>query len=193
MPNFQGAVNEVINQAGLYSSLAGGPQELKENIQLGRTEKTSLKQLENLTQDMSRLEQRAEASQDVKELQQLRKRVKAQVEEAGRLRENVAGIVERRYQLDPSQRNYEAYMRTKGISRMKDDPGGLMTKEDFAGRARKYDVARRNAANAKAMMQSQGKKTMMEGIHQYMRQGNMVPLSDPSIMELLEDDNGKQK
>lgn len=113
MPNFQGAVNETINQAGLYSSLAGGPQDLKETIKLGKEEKIVGKQLQNVGRDIeeaSNLVKEAEASGDYSSARKIRRRVGEQRRELLRLGENDLDIQERRYQLNPTQKNYDAVM-----------------------------------------------------------------------------------
>ena len=99
MPNFQNAVNEVINQAGLYSALAGGPQDLKERIRLGKEEKVNHQQLQNLAGDAAE----AIASGDHSRVDERRR-------ELSRLAENALDIRERQYQLNPTAKNYDAVM-----------------------------------------------------------------------------------
>lgn len=116
MPNFQGAVNEVINQAGLYSALAGGPQDLKERIKLGKEEKIVGKQLENVGRDLSETTSRAKAAQasgDHDVARELGSRSRAMGEELLKVGENLYDIKERKYQLNPSEKNYEEYMKFK--------------------------------------------------------------------------------
>lgn len=105
MPNFQGAVNEVISQAGLYSSLAGGPQDLKERIRLGKEEKIAGEQLQNLMND-------AADSIDSAEFED---RVGAYRHELSRLAENSLDIRERKYQLNPNRENYDAVMGARDV------------------------------------------------------------------------------
>lgn len=175
MPNFQGAVNETISQAGLYSSLSGRTQDLREIRRLGKEEKIAGKQLENVGRDISEtasMAKKAKASGDYSALPELMKKANLQGEELSRLAKSTTDIRERRYQLKPTQRNYDS----------------LMT-----ARIRENSIEeRQNQAMARMKEQAQAKKSMMEGIHQYMKQENMKPLSDPAILELLEDDNGKQ-
>lgn len=113
MPNFQGAVNEVINQVGLYSALAGGPQDLKERIKLGKEGKILDKQIDNVAADVGesmQLAQKAKASGDSATVEELTKKAKGQNEELSRLLGRNLEIQERKYQLNPSQKNYEAVM-----------------------------------------------------------------------------------
>lgn len=113
MPNFQGAVNEVINQVGLYSALAGGPQDLKERIKLGKEGRVLDKQIDNVAADVGesmQLAQKAKASGDSATVEELTKKAKGQNEELSRLLGRNLEIQERKYQLNPSQKNYEAVM-----------------------------------------------------------------------------------
>lgn len=113
MPNFQGAVNEVINQAGLYSALAGGPQDLKEKIRLRKEERVLDKQIDNAAGDAGEamaLAQKAKASGDSATVEELKKKAKGQEAELSRLLERNLEIQEKKYQLNPSQKNYKAVM-----------------------------------------------------------------------------------
>ena len=113
MPNFQGAVNEVISQVGLYSALAGGPQDLKEGIKLGKEEKVLDKQIDNAAADAAKSipeAQKAKASGDSATVEELTKKAKGQNEELSRLLKRNLEIQERKYELNPSRKNYEAVM-----------------------------------------------------------------------------------
>lgn len=113
MPNFQGAVNEVINQVGLYSALAGGPQDLKEGIKLGKEERVLDKQIDNAAADVAKSmseAQKAKGAGDSATIEELNKKAKGQNEELSRLLGKNLEIQERKYQLNPSQKNYEAVM-----------------------------------------------------------------------------------
>lgn len=158
MPNFQGAVNEVINQAGLYSSLAGGPQDLKERIRLGKEEKVATKQMNNLIGDIAETSKqldRVKETGDFSAMPGIAERLDAQGKELERVKGDITGIRERRYQLSPSEKNYEAYMRAKsrtGTKPLSEDPeiihGMRMAGvTDEARRAAEYDHAYREAYN----------------------------------------------
>lgn len=146
MPNFQGAVNEVINQAGLYSSLAGGPQDLKERIRLGKEEKIAGEQLQNLMND-------AADSIDSAEFED---RVGAYRHELSRLAENSLDIRERKYQLNPTKKNYDA----------------VMDARDVLGSIREVDSLRerQNQAMKKMEEQAEAKKTQRRNFMAYITQ-----------------------
>lgn len=130
MPNFQGAVNEVINQAGLYSALAGGPQDLKERLRLGKEEKILGKQIDNAAADVGEAisaTQKAKAAGDSATIEELKKKAKGQNEELSRLVGRNLEIQERKYQLNPSQKNYEAVMAARRVGET-----SLEEKQDLA-------------------------------------------------------------
>lgn len=113
MPNFQGAVNETISQAGLYSSLSGRTQDLRERLRLGKEEKILDKQIDNAAADAAKSisdAQKAKASGDSATIEELTKKAKGQNEELSRLLGRNLEIQERKYQFNPSQKNYEAVM-----------------------------------------------------------------------------------
>lgn len=157
MPNFQGAVNEVINQAGLYSSLAGGPQDLKERIKLGKEEKIVGKQLQNVGRDVVATNKslgEARAAGDHHTAAGLVDRVAEQGAEVVRLGENDLGIRERQYQLNPTQKNYDAVMsaRTR-LSSLKETMASL--------------EERQNQAMSRVQEQAQAKKTQRRKFMDY--------------------------
>lgn len=118
MPNFQGAVNEVINQAGLYSALAGGPQDLKERLRLGKEEKILGKQIDNVAADVGEAisaAQKAKAAGDSATVEELKKKAKGQNEELSRLLDRNLEIQEGKYKINPSQKNYEAVMAARRV------------------------------------------------------------------------------
>lgn len=151
MPNFQGAVNEVINQAGLYSSLAGGPQDLKERMMLGKEERTLKKQLKNFgdarTETIQRREE-AEASGDNYTAEKLRKEEERQGEEFSRITERARDLQERRYQLNPTPKNYDAMMTARRVG-------------DFL-------EERQNQAMGRVKEQAQAKKTQRRKFMDYL-------------------------
>ena len=158
MPNFQGAVNEVVNQAGLYSSLAGGPQDLKERIKLGKEEKVVGKQLTNLGKDMVATNKslgEARAAGDHHTAAGLVDRVAEQGKELSRLAESSLGIRERQYQLNPTQKNYDAVMtaRTR-LSSLKENMAFL--------------EERQNQAMKRMSEQAQAKKTQRRKFMDYL-------------------------
>lgn len=160
MPNFQGAVNETINQAGLYSSLAGGPQDLKERIKLGKEEKVVGKQLQNLGKDIVATNKslgEARAAGDHHTAANLRDRVAEQGAEVVRLGENALGIKERQYQLNPTQENYDAVMtaRTR-LSSLKENMASLEERQELAMK--------------KMNEQAQAKKTQRRNFRTYLAQ-----------------------
>lgn len=157
MPNFQGAVNEVINQAGLYSSLAGGPQDLKERIKLGKEEEIVGKQLKNVGRDIVATNKslgEARAAGDHHTAAGLVDRVAEQGAEVVRLGENDLGIRERQYQLNPTQKNYDAVMsaRTR-LSSFKETMDSL--------------EERQNQAMNRVKEQAQAKKTQRRKFMDY--------------------------
>lgn len=142
MPNFQSAANEVFNQVGLYSALAGGPQDLKETIKLGKEEKVLNKQIDNAAADVGEsmyLAQKAKASGDSATIEELTKKAKGQNEELSRLLKNSLDIQERKYQLNPSQKNYEAVMaaRRAGESSLEERQEMAMKKTSEQAEAKK--------------------------------------------------------
>lgn len=158
MPNFQGAVNQVLDQAGLYSSLAGGPQELKERIRLGKAEKTATKQMNYLEGDIAETNKqldRVKETGDLSAMPGIMERADAQGKELRRVKGDITDIRERRYQLDPSGKNYEAYMSMKSrpdVKLLSEDPDLIHEKKmagipDEARRAAEYDHAYREAYN----------------------------------------------
>lgn len=192
MPNFQGAVNEVINQAGLYSSLAGGPQDLKERIRLGKEEKVVNKQLQNVGKDIaeaSNLVKKAKASGDYSSIRGIQERVKQQGEELTRLSESDLGIKERRYQLNPNQKNYDAVMAAR--SRM-----SAVEKMDSL-------EERQNQAMSRVQEQAQAKKSQQDNIRSHIEGlpislGGKVKDLDPQLKEkiiakYMEANDGKQE
>lgn len=160
MPNFQGAVNEVVNQAGLYSSLAGGPQDLKERIRLGKEEKVVGKQLTNLGKDMVATNKslgEARAAGDHHTAAGLVDRVDEQGKELSRLAETSLDIRERQYHLNPNQKNYDAVMtaRTR-LSSLKENMAFL--------------EERQNQAMKRMSEQAQAKKTQRRKFMDYLSQ-----------------------
>lgn len=146
MPNFQGAVNEVVNQAGLYSSLAGGPQDLKERIRLGKEEKVVGEQMRNLMNDAAESIKSAEFDD----------RVDAYRHELSRLAENRLDIEERKYQLNPNRENYDT----------------VMSARDVLSSIRETDSLREKQKQAMARMseQAQAKKTQRRNFMNYLAQ-----------------------
>lgn len=146
MPNFQGAVNEVINQAGLYSSLAGGPQDLKERISLGKEKKIVDEQTRNLMNDAAESTKSAEFDD----------RVDAYRHELSRLAENSLDIEERKYQLNPNKKNYDAVMGAR----------------DVLSSIREVDSLREKQKQAMARMseQAEAKKTQRRNFMTYLAQ-----------------------
>lgn len=157
MPNFQGAVNEVINQAGLYSSLAGGPQDLKERIRLGKEEKIVGKQLQNVGKDIEEAKERVEKAKesgDYSSIKGIPEKVKQQREELTRISKDDLGIKERRYQLDPSQKNYDAVMKAR-------------SRQSYF--EKKYSLEeRQNQAMKRMSEQAQAKKTQRRKFMDYL-------------------------
>ena len=160
MPNFQGAVNEVVNQAGLYSSLAGGPQDLKERIKLGKEEKVVGEQIKNVGKDIvatSKSLGEARAAGDHHTAAGLVDRVDEQRAEVVRLGENDLGIKERRYQLNPTPKNYDAVMEARTrLSSFKETMDSL--------------EERQNQAMARMREQAQAKKTQRRNFMNYLAQ-----------------------
>lgn len=192
MPNFQGAINEVINQAGLYSSLAGGPQDLKERIKLGKEEKTVNKQLQNVGRDIEEaknLVEKAKDSGDYSSIKGIPEKVKKQGEELTRLSERDLGIKERRYQLNPSKKNYDAVMKAR--SRHND-------------LEKKYSLEeRQNQAMARMKEKAEAKGTQKDNIRSHIEGlptslGGKVKDLDPALKEqiiakYMEANDGKQE
>ena len=192
MPNFQGAVNEVINQAGLYSSLAGGPQDLKERIRLGKEEKVVGKQLQNVGRDIADAGKRvkeAKASGDYSSARELSKRVKEQGQELSRLAESSLGIRERQYQLNPTKENYDAVMTARTRMSTIKERDSLREKQELAmNRMRE---------------QAQAKKTQKDSMRKYIEElptdlGGKVKDLDPTLREqiiskYMEANDGKQE
>lgn len=192
MPNFQGAVNEVINQAGLYSSLAGGPQDLKERIRLGKEEKVVDKQLQNVGRDIADAGKRvkeAKASGDYSYARELSKRVKEQGQELSRLAESSLGIRERQYQLNPTKENYDAVMTARTRMSTIKEMDSLREKQELAmNRMRE---------------QAQAKKTQKDSMRKYIEElptdlGGKVKDLDPTLREqiiskYMEANDGKQE
>lgn len=192
MPNFQGAVNEVINQAGLYSSLAGGPQDLKERIRLGKEEKVVDKQLQNVGRDIADAGKRvkeAKASGDYSSARELSKRVKEQGQELSRLAESSLGIRERQYQLNPTKENYDAVMTARTRMSTIKEMDSLREKQELAmNRMRE---------------QAQAKKTQKDSMRKYIEElptdlGGKVKDLDPTLREqiiskYMEANDGKQE
>lgn len=192
MPNFQGAVNEVINQAGLYSSLAGGPQDLKERIRLGKEEKVVDKQLQNVGRDIADAGKRvkeAKASGDYSSARELSKRVKEQGQELSRLAESSLGIRERQYQLNPTKENYDAVMNARTRMSTIKEMDSLREKQELAmNRMRE---------------QAQAKKTQKDSMRKYIEElptdlGGKVKDLDPTLREqiiskYMEANDGKQE
>lgn len=160
MPNFQGAVNEVINQVGLYSALAGGPQDLKERIRLGKEEKVVGEQIQNVGKDIvatSKSLGEARAAGDHHTAAGLVDRVDAQRAEVARLGENDLGIKERQYQLNPTPKNYDAVMEARTrLSSFKETMDSL--------------EERQNQAMARMKKQAQAKKTQRRNFMTYLAQ-----------------------
>lgn len=192
MPNFQGAVNEVINQAGLYSSLAGGPQDLKERIRLGKEEKVVGKQLQNVGRDIADAGKRVEeakASGDYSSARELSKRVKEQGQELSRLAESSLDIRERQYQLNPTKENYDAVMTARTRMSTIKEMDSLREKQELAmNRMRE---------------QAQAKKTQKDSMRKYIEElptdlGGKVKDLDPTLREqiiskYMEANDGKQE
>lgn len=159
MPNFQGAVNEVINQAGLYSALAGGPQDLKERIKLGKEEKIVGKQLQNVGRDIAETHKslrEARAAGDHHTAAGLVDRVAEQGAEVVRLRENDLGIRERQYQLNPTQKNYDAVMSARtSLGSLKETMASL--------------EERQNQAMSRVQEQAEAKKTQRRNFMEYLK------------------------
>lgn len=214
MPNFQGAVNEVINQAGLYSSLAGGPQDLKERIRLGKEDKVATKQMNNLSGDIAETNKqldRVEETGDFSAMPGLMERLDAQGKELERVKGDITDIRERRYQLSPSEKNYEAYMKAKsrtGTKPLSEDPEIIHGKRmagvtDEARRAAEYDHAYREAYNQefsrldkmsqamdKVGRQSEAKGTQKDNIRKHIEGlpislGGKVKDLDPTLKEQI--------
>lgn len=157
MPNFQGVVNETINQAGLYSSLAGGPQDLKERIRLRKEEKTVGKQIQNVGRDVAATKKslrEAIAAGDHHTAANIRDRVAEQGAEVVRLGERDLGIKERQYQLNPTKKNYDYVMsaRTR-LSSLKETVASL--------------EERQNQAMSRVQEQAQAKKTQRRKFMDY--------------------------
>ena len=214
MPNFQGAVNEVVNQAGLYSSLAGGPQDLKERIRLRKEDKVATKQMNNLSGDIAETNKqldRVEETGDFSAMPGLMERLDAQGKELERVKGDITDIRERRYQLSPSEKNYEAYMKAKsrtGTKPLSEDPeiihGMRMAGvTDEARRAAEYDHAYREAYNqefsridkmsqamSRAGRQSEAKGTQKDNIRKHIEGlptslGGKVKDLDPTLKEQI--------
>ena len=192
MPNFQGAVNQVLDQAGLYASLAGGPQDLKETIKLGKAEKTNRKQLENVGKDlkesMARVKEAKETG-DYSAVPELTNRAKVMGEELDRLGENISDIRARQYQLNPSDKNYEAYMKTKGIYPNKSG-SKLMTKAAYNNRVAERDERRAAYERSRSQQLKEAAKKQKEEISSYIGSlptslGGKVKDFDPTLREQI--------
>lgn len=166
MPNFQGAVNQVLDQAGLYSSLAGGPQDLKERMRLGKEEKALNKQIEAATSSGKPL--RPEVEED--------------------LEERSKDVARRKFELKPSEKTYEEYAKQLPIKTPPDDPETVHEErmrgiDDEARRKAEYDYFYKQAYNqelsridkmSQAMdrigRQSEAKKTQKRNFMTYLAQ-----------------------
>lgn len=158
MPNFQGAVNQVLNQAGLYASLAGGPQDLKERIRLGKEEEIVGKQLKNVGKDVVATNKslgEARAAGDYHTAAGLVDRVEEQGHELSRIAESSLGIRERQYQLNPTQKNYDAVMTARSrLSSLKETMASL--------------EERQNQAMSRVQEQSEAKKKQRRNFMDYL-------------------------
>lgn len=186
MPNFQGAVNQVFDQAGLYASLAGGPQDLKERIKLGKEEKINTNQLLNVGRDISetgKLVERAKDSGDYTSARELSKKVAEQGKELSRLSENNLDIRERQYQLNPSKRNYEALMNAR-------------RRDSSLKEKQKLSMDRMNEQAEAKMSQHDNIRKHIEGLPLSLG-GKVKDLDDEFreqvIQKYMEASNGKQK
>lgn len=186
MPNFQGAVNEVLNQAGLYSSLSGRTQDLREMRRLGKEEKIAGKQLLNVGRDVSEtasMVKEARASGDYSALPELMKKANLQGEELSRLAKSTTDIRERRYQLKPTQRNYDSLMTAR-------------IRENSIEERQKLSMERMNEQVEAKRSQKDNIRKHIEGLP--ISLGGKVKDLDPALREqvikkYMEANNGEQE
>ena len=180
-----GSIQGDINQAlGTLGALATFSPQLKEHAE-NMAESRKLDKRQKVLDEQAKIAEQGlkkkttpNANGDIVIDEQTASEIKQSRKEIMRQNQEQEDISRRRYDLKPTLENYQKWQLDASINQnARDEYANIEKQEKAMGRVGRLQEA---------------KKSMMEGIHQYMKQGNMKSLSDPSILELLEVEDGKQ-
>ena len=145
--SIQSDINQALGTAGVLLGISGAPQKMQEKTKLKKRDEITTKQLENVQSSLKETGKelaRVKASGDSSAMPSIEEKLEAQGKEIRRLSNEDIDVKEKIYQLKPSKKNYEAYMKAKSLPDviLPSENPYLIHEKRMAG---VQDEARRNA------------------------------------------------